>query len=265
MISLSNQNWAYGTIGNKDTSVFFWSYMFIPFIMLSCMVYLILHFNVLKYENRKIWILLLILGFSYFFNFSRGLVRHSLAENVTKTVIWSAYIFLAIFFSYIIKKNIYFLPIYIYLVVLNTLFFTPLSFNENSVLENLNLRFEKIKKDWNNKKYDNKTYWEKIANERKIINRVELDESLKNTVSKYKQVIDILLERDETFIDFGNKTLLYSIFRKKNPAYVSQSPLQLSGEFSQEQFIKQIKGIPIVFIPIDDNRNSVTLDGFPNL
>ena len=93
LISLSNQNWAYGTIGNEDTSVFFWSYMFIPFIMLSCMVYLILHFNILKYENRKIWILLLILGFSYFFNFSRGLVRHSLAENKTKLIIWSCLLY----------------------------------------------------------------------------------------------------------------------------------------------------------------------------
>ncbi len=206
LISLSNQNWAYGTIGNEDTSVFFWSYMFIPFIMLSCMVYLILHFNILKYENRKIWILLLILGFSYFFNFSRGLVRHSLAENKTKLIIWSAYVFLAMFFSYIIKKKIYFLPIYMFLLVLNTLFFTPLSFNENSILENLNLKIEQIKSDWNNKKYDNKTYWEKIANERKVINRVELDEHLKATVLKYKQIIDILLKKKETFVDFINKT-----------------------------------------------------------
>ena len=265
LISLSNQNWAYGTIGNEDTSVFFWSYMFIPFIMLSCMVYLILHFNILKYENRKIWILLLILGFSYFFNFSRGLVRHSLAENKTKLIIWSAYVFLAMFFSYIIKKKIYFLPIYMFLLVLNTLFFTPLSFNENSILENLNLKIEQIKSDWNNKKYDNKTYWEKIANERKVINRVELDEHLKATVLKYKQIIDVLLKKKETFVDFINKTLLYSVLNKKNPVYISQSPLQLSGEFSQEQFIKQIKGIPIVFMPIDDNRSSATLDGFSNL
>jgi len=54
--------------------------------------------------------------------------------------------------------------------------------------------------------------------------------------------------------------LLYPILNKKSPVYVSQSPLQLSGEFTQEQYIKQIKNIPIIFMPVGDS----TLDGVVN-
>lgn len=260
LISLSNQSWAYDLLGNTKTTVFFWSYIFIPFIMLASLVYLILFFNISKNRDKRIWFLLLILGTSYFFNFSRGLVRHSLAELMTRYIIWSAYIFLAIFISYLSRKKFIFLPIYMFFIILDTLFFTPLNFNKNSIFEDLNTRMNVIKDDWNIKKENGKTYFEEIAENKKVVNRVEWDEKLKLTIFKFKKITDILLKKNETYVDFININLLYPILNKKSPVYVSQSPLQLSGEFTQEQYIKQIKNIPIIFMPVGDSN----LDGVVN-
>ena len=60
--------------------------------------------------------------------------------------------------------------------------------------------------------------------------------------------------------------MLYAITGRKDPAYVSQSPLQLSGEYSQEQFAEQIEGVPIVVMPIDPNdyKASISMDGITN-
>ena len=99
-----------------------------------------------------------------------------------------------------------------------------------------------------------------------MIQRVEWTEDLKKTVQNYQVVIDGLLEDDETFADFINKTFLYPLLGREYPAYVSQSPMQLSGEFAQEEFVKEIDGVPIVLMPYADEnfRNSAALDGVSN-
>ncbi|MCI8300590.1 MAG: hypothetical protein HFI69_09595 [Lachnospiraceae bacterium] len=100
-----------------------------------------------------------------------------------------------------------------------------------------------------------------------MIQRIKFDETLENRVKGYQAVIDALLEEDETFIDFISKTFIYSAIGRRNPVYVSQSPLQLSGEFTQEQFVKQVEGIPIVLMPVDKENDrysdgSIRMDYF---
>ena len=68
-----------------------------------------------------------------------------------------------------------------------------------------------------------------------------------------------LLGKEETFADFINKTLLYSVLGYRCPVYVSQSPLQLSGEFTQEEFIEEINDVPIVFMPVDGENYGCTI------
>ncbi len=264
-ISLSNQNWAYGVIGNVENTVFFWSYMLIPFIMIVCLIYTVFSEKFIKNTGKEKWILLMILGFSFFANFSRGIVRHSLIENKTHVTIFSAYIFLSLFFSCVKKNKSIFLPIFTCLILINTLFLKSNNFYEYPIIDNSNLKLAQITKTWTTQLENGKTLWKHLRDEKKIVNRVELDKNLKQYIKSYQIVIDTLLDKDETFADFMNKTLLYSAINRKNPVYISQSPLQLSGEFTQEQFVEQIKDVPIALMPVDsDYRASIFLDGIEN-
>ena len=87
----------------------------------------------------------------------------------------------------------------------------------------------------------------------------------KNDASAIKTAFK-LLDEGETFADFMNKTLLYPVLGYNCPVYVSQSPLQLSGDFTQKEFIKEIKDVPIVLMPVDreNYRCSSSLDGVAN-
>ena len=72
--------------------------------------------------GAECWILLLILGWSYFGNFSRGLVRHSLAEASSREVIfWSAYPVLAAILCFNRKNKKLFLPVFMVLILCNTM------------------------------------------------------------------------------------------------------------------------------------------------
>ncbi len=290
MISLSNQNWAYEGIGNTENTLFSWSYIIIPFLMVICLLYTVFSKKMKEKLGKEKWILLMIFGWSYFENFSRGLVRHSIVELYTSVVLWCAYIFLAVFLSYYKNNKKLFLPVFMGFILCNTLFiqdnnYTAVSIADNavsapeSIIESWSLdRFSKEENDWARLLQDKftadgdtipnfMTYWEQIQCNQEVVERVKIEENLKNYIEEYEDILKILLDNDETFIDFINKTFIYSIIGKKNPAYVSQSPLQLSGEFTQKEFIKQIEGVPIILMPIDSDNNgfSNSLDGITNV
>ncbi len=57
------------------------------------------------------------------------------------------------------------------------------------------------------------------------------------------------------------------MLNREDPVYVSQSPLQLSGQFTQEEFVKEMEDVPIVLMPYDDGENyyiAQGMDGVPN-
>lgn len=68
--------------------------------------------------------------------------------------------------------------------------------------------------------------------------------------SSFDKIFNLLLKKEETFIDFANITSLYAFTNRERPFYISQSPGLLSDLNSQEQFLTQIssKSIPIVII-----------------
>ncbi len=297
MINLSNQNWGYTGIGNVENTVFGWSYIIIPFLVTLALLYTTFSKTMRERIGMDKWILLLIMGWTFFGNFSRGLVRHSLVEMVMICVIWSGYLFLAMFISVYKNDARLFLPAFMVLILCNTLFVQDGNFTDASIAENAMNLPESIVESWKPTRFseeefdeaklaqdrliahggtvDNEeklpdwymTYWEQVKFEKRKVQRVELDKNLIRYVKNYEPLMDILLEDDETFVDFMNKSLIYSLLGRKNPVYVSQSPLQLSGEFTQEEFIREISGIPIVIMPIDSEnyRASNSLDEVTNL
>lgn len=272
MISSSNYTWAYSEIGNYNTTLFAWTYIFIPFLSIGCLLYTIISKKFREGIGTEKWLLLLILGIAYFTNFSRGLVRHSLAELNMSVVIWSAYIFLSIFFALHKRKMEIFLPVFAVLIMCNTFFTTTDNFVSTTIGDGAVAKMGEHTQTWTINCFsdgeiisgDGVNYWNKLAVEGKRVNRVVWDEDIKQTVDSFELVLDTILEEDETFVDFMNKTFVYSAINRFNPVYVSQSPLQLSGEFTQEQFVEQMEGIPVIIMPANDENSAYTLDGIAN-
>lgn len=274
MISLSNQNWALIGIGNSGNSIFAWSYILIPFTMVICLIYTIFSKEIREKIGGEKWVLLMIIGLSYFANFSRGLVRHSLAEMATSIVLWTANLFLAFFFSCFKNNKRLFLPIFTLLIICNTSLTHHGNFAVTSIADGAVSQPSPIMESWTLGRFDEEiyeetypnTYWEELRYNEEVVERVKLTEDMENTVEQYETLLCTILDEEDTFVDFINKTFIYSAIGKKNPVYISQSPLQLSGEFSQKEFVKEIDGVPIVLMPIDPENNfySNALDGIAN-
>ncbi len=284
MISLSNQNWAYAEIGDPSKMIFAWSYLFIPFMVIICLIKLFLLQKPEERRDKRIWVLLLILGFSYLVNFSRGLVRHSLAEMATIVVIWTAYIFLAAFFRYVKEDAKIFLLMFTGFLLCEAALTgkeirvaDPIS--ESAGLEAHTLykmglytslpiagtmasRLETALMSW-------RTDWEMEMEygDGNISERVAIEEDKKNMAAGYHYMLDRLLDEGDTYVDLINKTMLYPLVGRNDPVYVSQSPLQLSGEFTQEQFIEEIKNVPLLVMPVEDDGygNTILLDNIANV
>ena len=270
MVNLSNQNWAYAGIGNMDVTLFSWAYIIVPFLIVIVLIYVLFSKELRDRIGLEKWVMVQMFGWCYFANFSRGLVRHSLAETATSVIIWCGYLFLAMAVSCYKKSQKFFLPSFFILLLCNTLFITDSNFSQRSILDSAATKPEAILESWQPGRFDEEdmqetlTYWEQLQRDREIVQRVQLDNDLQKYAGKY-EILDLLLEDGETFADFINKTLLYCILDRECPVYVSQSPLQLSGEFMQEEFIKEIADVPIVLMPGDiDYRGAHTLDSITN-
>lgn len=266
-LSLSNSNWAFDSIGNSSISVYPWSYVVVPFLAVICLLCTVFSKNMKEQIGEVKWVLLLVLGFAYIFNFSRGLVRHSLAEGFSFAIIWSSYIFLSMFVSCLKNNDKLLIPTYMFFILCHTLFSQTTIFSETPIVDAAMSRPASIIESWKSGRFDEEiyaksadsavseghlfTYWENLKREQKVVDRVVINEESQNTIDAYSIVLNTLLDEEETFVDFMNRTSIYPFIGKENPAYASQSPMQLSGEFAQEQFIKEIRGIPIVLMPLD--------------
>lgn len=278
MISLSNQNWAYEGIGNTEITLFSWCYIIVPFAIAGSLCYVIFSKKFREETSLDIWIAILILGFSYFANFSRGLVRHSLAETATTVVFWDAFVYVALFVSAYKRKRNLFLPVFIVMIISGTVMTTTANYTTSTIGDYASSRvgdfthswtldrfaYEDLPKNVDGSVEIPQTYWKKLACNEEKVNRVEWGDDIKQIIKPYEMVLNEIIDRDETFVDFTNKTFVYSAINRRNPVYVSQSPLQLSGEFTQEMFVKEMEGIPIVLMPVGDDRAAYSLDGIVN-
>lgn len=255
-ISMSNQNWAYNSLGNTNITAFFWVYLLIPIITIFCLMYLIFSKKVRDRAGIALWMVMLVLGLSYVFNFSRSLVRHSLLENVIYISVWSFSLFISLVISFSWKgfcRAV--IPLILISAILSSLTLSNNNYTYVSILEGSVDSISQTTKSWNSE------LWTTLKNENRRVNRVVYPDNINEQVEKYEKITNCLLtDKNETFIDFCNKTFIYSALNRRNPLYISQSPLQLSGEFSQDCFIKQMAGVPLVFIPVFNEG----LDGVEN-
>lgn len=251
-LSASNQNWAYNHIGNKDQNLFATGYMLVPFSVAALLSYCVFSKKLVNHITQSNWVLLLIFGFSFFFNMPRGLVRHSLAENQLSIVLWTAPVFISAALSVLLMKKKLFIPLLAFLTVLSIQFLDGRAFQFNPVADGI---LPQIRQNLD-------------SDRSKKTERVIFNTETKNWCETYKLAMDSLLEDDETYLDFMNRTFAYSVIGRECPVYVTQSPLQLSGEFTQEMFIKEISDriekIPVALLPLNDSRAGASLDSILN-
>lgn len=250
----SNAIWSYGKILVQERIQFTVVYFILPVIILLLMF-------VLAYViwRRKITgcifckTAVFTFGFAYFINIQRIIVRHNLFElGFSVGLTFTAAIFIALTMYLVAVRY----KIYIFLSVLGIFF---LLFHINAqTLSNNSLLYMACEN------YD----------QGKVIYDYDLEEKINRvtwhtqTVNAYENVVNelnSLLAEGETFYDFSNQSLLYSIARRENPVYTAQTLGLVSGDFVQDCFIKELsdKNVPIAISAVSEELNcGIGVDGF---
>lgn len=265
-ISASNRNWAYGYIGNPQLMAYSWCYLIVPALVTCSLAWLIVSKKIGRELGRTdIIVLLLVLGLSYLANYTRGLVRHSLVEMAVPFIIWSAYLYLALVVSFISKKRILVLPTLLLFFVLNGLIISNSTFSSPSLLQTYLSNSINLTDSWRKIENNGKNFWTNLKNGTYGLNRIQVNTELQRTISEFNSFLTEFLEPNETYLDFMNKSFLYSATNRLNPVYAAQSPIHLSGEFAQEMYLKEIekkiKKVPFAIFSRNDLAIGTKLDG----
>ncbi len=265
-------NWTGNGIGDNANTVYAFAYLLFPFGVIVCLMYTVFSKEFKKNIGLSRWILLLMLGFAYFGNFSRALTRHSLQEMPTarNTVFWTVYVFWALFISCLYHKRALFIPAFTALILFNHMFATTGNFSAEPIADSATAMVGDVTETWApgrfvNEDYVSETYWERLSGERRTERRVKyLDEVEEEKLAPYRYIFGTLLDEDDTFLDFTYNSYLYAEFNKSNPVYAAQSPTMLSGELSQKYFIEEIEqnrdNIPIALMP-NNSGHHADMDG----
>jgi hypothetical protein len=230
-LSLSNVNWAYASLGEKNSYLaYVFCYHVMPFVVIGILfllIYLIKNENI-KISNANLTILL-VLFFAYIANISRGMVRHSVNEMHLQTVLSTSVLFLALTAATMVKR---FKPETFLIVFLSFVIFVGV------LSKSIDINTDTLVNASLNKLSDEKLFND---NPTKKTDRIIISNAMKDEYKDVVQMIKAVMKNDETYLDFTNQSLLYALSDKQKPVYVNQSPGILSGEFTQEQFIKQVE------------------------
>lgn len=275
LLSASNQTWAYGGMGDTGITAFPVMYLFLPILVVVVLTYILISKSFRSQTKGEIWLLLVFLGGAYFGNFSRTIVRHSVYEMKIHILTWSALLFVALFITAKLKDGKLLIPLFMAMFVLMMTFKSDGVYNEQPIANRAASNVTSLVDSWsvgrfNKNNPDSMTIWQQSAVNKTSIQRIINDEETSARVEEYRYLIDNLLQTNQSFIECMDRTFLYSILGRKNPLYVSQSPIQISGEFSQEQYIAEIEAskeyCPILLLPVngDNYRASSYLEGTPH-
>jgi hypothetical protein len=265
-VASSNDNWGFATLGNTEKNSYSIFYFVLPFISVICFIIAILCRSRLSMFQSAV---LLCLLFAYYANIPRFLMRHSLAEYhryVLIICLWTLPLAVSYLISVLYSKKSLFILCQTAIILVVYMVFQGETFYENSPLQvsvgraaslSGQIRPDIRKKD--------------IMTVSRGGSRVVYDESKSEHLayaSQIKQVTDLLLAHDETFLDFTNQNAAYAWSGRKNPTYVTVLAL-LSGETAQKAFIRELEdnlnNVPIVIMPTDKGwYHTLQLDGINN-
>lgn len=260
-ISLSNHVWGRASLGNEGFTMYVVAYIFLPVLVLFSVALLLLKGKELRKERGNAYYLCIMLGFAYLMNFSRGIVRHSMFENITFVAFWCAFLYLSVGLAFYHKKaalvGIYFLG----LVVVNQLLLNQEILKEQPVITAAASRENVFVKSWKQKENN---YWGLLQEK---VQRAVWSEELEANALPLETICELFLKEDETYAELLNKDFLYAVLLRESPMYMCQAPLLVSGEATQEALVNQIDTAhcPIVLLPSSQAEGfEVQTDGTAN-
>lgn len=270
----SNQNWAYGDLGNNRRAIFWLGYVAAPLATMALAVVALTKSKDARLLQSRAALLLAVFFVAYLVNVPRALVRHTLREN-TYAVVLSFSVWVVVLAHYMLSKQAarargIAIPIGI------LVFYFAVSavgstagwenVHEPSLLEGAvhtyargNLAKQRIIAE------DGTYQLRDSVSE--TLPRATISKDMEDTCETLAFVLDSLLKEDETWVDFTNQSLLYALMGRNNPVYVNQSPGLLAGERTQRQFVSEVEGqdIPIALLPASGSlKCGVALDKFNN-
>lgn len=251
----SNNFWGYAELSN-DQVVATLLYYILPLCSVAMICFIISKRKQLQeVESRLTIITLLISFFTFYANFSRGLVRHTLVEMTLINLLGTFFLFM-----YIWIRVIYPEKRYTQILVIAIIPYCMNLFVSQNVISTKPI-YEYVGQyvDSNREKINHPL--------KKGESRIDFHEDIEKVYKPLKYIFDQSLEENETFLDFSNQTSLYFLLNRENFMYVNQSPGLLSDEFTQQEFIRSVEKhkqrIPyaittnnLVFGPIMDGLNT---------
>lgn len=93
--------------------------------------------------------------------------------------------------------------------------------------------------------------------------RTEYSDYTKEVIEPFERIFNLLLEDNQTFIDFANATGLYAFTNRECPSYVCQTPSLLSNEPSHEMYLEEIEAAdaPLAVLGISNQGYLTSMGG----
>lgn len=266
-IASSDDHWGYNTLGDAEKTSYSFFYFVVPVLSVLCFLIALLFRNRFSAVQFSVLVCLL---FAYYANIPRLLVRHSLIEYVNINAplwLWTIPIALSLLIAMLFSSRQMIIFCQTFIVLTVCIFFQSNTYFDNSPLQNALARTE-----WVSAQIIPETRLKDINTVFSRGSRVIFDEAKSESISRsneIKAIADLLLATNETYLDFTNQNAAYAWSRRRNPAYVDQSPAMLSGETSQKSFIleieKDLNSVPIAIMPTDKGWYfTMHLDGVNN-
>jgi hypothetical protein len=236
----SNPNWAYGTFGDTGRASFALFYIVIPIVCTGTMLYLLYRALIAKRINNKLFIIASVLFVAFAANFSRGLVRHSLAESYTVFILGTALPFLAVSVAALTLKN----GAGRACIALLCASVAVMGVFNGAVPDNASVF---------NTGLSSYAHFSGYRTYDGVQERVVLDDDVLERQKLLRGVFDYFMEPDETYMSLQAESLSYYLAGRENPVYVNQSPWMLSDEYTKLQFVRQVDArrdkVAFAFVP----------------
>lgn len=217
--------WTYRQVVSEFSYPFFLCYLLVP---IGTVVGVVLVF--IRWRKKQVpdglFLLDVLLACAYLFNFSRGIVRHSLLEGFYMYAIGQGVLCIVLSLWIYGGRRAVRLPLYLCgILVLQALLTGTLS--ESSTLLGSSI--------------DRQRQTEPYETVREKIDRVVIPEELKAVYEPLKTVFDATLTPEQTYLDYSYQTLLYALTDRNKPVYTNQSPSELNAEFDHLLFLREIQ------------------------
>ncbi|MEX1307050.1 MAG: hypothetical protein AB1Z19_00825, partial [Eubacteriales bacterium] len=246
----SSQNWAYFASGDKTSFVYNLVYFIMPLSMVAVVLTFAFQYFSSKdkgnYSKPAIAIFLFFVIF-YFVNLPRGIIRHSLIEEMTWYI--AGTYFPALLALSAVKKEGTIRIVGFSVVILG--FFLGLGISYPTLSGQVDIpqmslgRYNLVANVQSATHYQNQYTPAEAMNGERVVGEEDPE------IVTFTEILDTVLVKDQTYVDLASLNYMYAITGRKNPNYVNQMPAMLNGDTMQKMAIREIEAAdaPIAILP----------------